>query len=105
MRQILQKLLAKTFIGLQQFYFFLLFAGPGFHIFPHFINAFFGQNVFVIRFFPFSGLGLVDKLINEFYFSINKTFQHKRDQEIAADKNNREADKCNDPVFFYIPKK
>ena len=65
MGKILQEFLPELFIASQQFEFLFILGGPGVHLFPYIINTLFGQHVFVIGLFPFSGLGFINKFITE----------------------------------------
>src|ERR1035437_2586702 len=82
MRKVQQKFFSKNFILLQYFYFFLMMLSPYFHIFSNFINTFLWQDIVVIKFFYFSCLGLINKLINKLELAINKFTQHKCYEQI-----------------------
>ena len=101
--KVLQKLLSKLFVGAKQVYFLFFFASPGFHVLSYFINAFLGQYILIIGFFPPCRLGLVNEFIDEFYFTEDKSLQHKRNQEVAAEKDQAKTNQGDDPVFFNIP--
>src|SRR5690242_13028290 len=81
MRKILQKLFAELFILSQYFYFLFMLFCPFFYIFSYLVNSFFRQKIFIIGFFFFCGLGLINELVNELKFPVNEFFQYKSKQE------------------------
>src|SRR5688572_32872233 len=100
MRKVLQEFPAKLFILSEQIHFLLVFFCPLLNILSYFVNASLWQYVFIIYFFFFCSLGLVNKFINEFYFPVDKSFKHERNQQITSTKNDNKSTKPPKPVFF-----
>jgi hypothetical protein len=65
---------------------------PLLNIFLNLVYAFLGKNVFEIHLFLSGSFSLVDELIYEFDFTVNKSFEREADKAIAAKEDNTERD-------------
>ncbi|HYK56858.1 MAG TPA: hypothetical protein VEV15_10350, partial [Flavisolibacter sp.] len=58
------------------------------------------KNIFIIHLFLFTGLSLINELVNELDFSVNKILDNGQDKKIAAAEDENKSNQPLLPIFL-----